>query len=191
MIWVQDLKGAEHTLWNQKEFEYLKAGYILLAGGLDKHVKGEPVRLSSINGMAMCEGHPSGYGIIVTRSFMNFGFLCSIARKGERTFSRMLPLSMRVNDFQLFYPMCGHYRNISSQVLAGSLLTVWSCDTCIHILQQLVKSFSDQIRVFYWDYVISGNKYGTCKVSPANWHRKGFWKDRFFLSKILIDMFSH
>lgn len=183
MILVHNLKGAEHALWNQKELEYLKASCFLLAGGLDEHVKGEPVRLSSINGMCMCGGHPSGYGIIVILSFMNFGFLCSISRKGERTFSRMLPLSMRVNDFQLFYPTCGHYWNISSWGLAGSLLTVWSCDTCIHILQQLVKSFSDQIRVFYWDYVISGNKYRTCKVSPANWNRKDFEKIDFSFQK--------
>lgn len=83
----------------------------------------------------------------------------------------------------MFYPMCGHYRNISSQALAGSLLTVWSCDTCIYILQQLVKLFSDQIRVFYWDYVISGHKYGIYKVSPANWHRRDFEKIDFFTSK--------
>lgn len=43
-------------------------------------------------------------------------------------------------------------------------------------MQQLVKLFSDQIRVFYWDYVISDTKYGRCKVSPANWHRQDFEK---------------
>lgn len=119
------------------------------------------------------------------------GVLRSISRKAKRNFSRMLHLPMRVDDFLLFYPMCGHYGNISSQALAGSRLTVWSCDTCICILQQLVKLFPDQIRVFYWDHVISDNKYGRLKVSPTNWHRQDFENiDYFSPLKILISVLT-
>lgn len=141
----------------------------------------------------MCGGHAAGYCIIVTLSFMNFGVLCSISRKAKRNFSRTLQLPMRVNDFLLFYPICGHYGNISSQVLAGFGLTVWSCDTCICILQQLVKLFPDQIRVFCSDHVISDNKYGRHKVSLTNWHRQDFENIDYFppLKILMCVNFSH
>lgn len=147
-------------------------------------------RFSSMKMRACVEVIQQAMVVLPLYSLWTLGFLCSISRKGKRNLCRMFHRPMRVNDFQLFYPMCGHYRNISSQALAGSLFTVWSCDICIHILQQLVKLFSDQIRVFYWDYVISRNKDGIRKVSPANWHRQDSEDWFLFSSKILTNILT-
>ena len=139
----------------------------------------------------MCGGHAAGCRMLSFYPSWTLGVLRSISRKAKRNFSRMLHLPVRVNDFLLFYPTCGHYGNISSQALAGSCLTVWSCDTCICILQQLVKLFLDQIRVFYWDHVISDNKYARHRVSPTNWHRQDFENiDYFSPLKILISVLT-